>query len=448
MRPISWSQHFRSILTLAIPVSLSNMGHIFVDLADNYFIGQLSERTPAQASVSLAFGVYHFILVLLIGLSYGLTPIVAAAAAKNEHSLLSNHLQHAFRINLIVAVALFILLLFCTPLLELSDKPQYVKDMAIRFLHVIMLSMIPLSIFFTFKQFTEGLSDTRMAMFITIGANIVNIILNWALVFGKWGLPAMGMMGSCWATFISRSLMAIAMFTYVRYHMRYRDYCRGLMRVKWSWATAKEQLRIGIPSGLMYTMEVAAFSWPAFFIPNTTELAAHRISLSLASMTYMISSGLAAGTTVRVGHFAGLAQRSNVRRAGQSGVLLAVSVMLMAALIFILFNHELPAIFNSEKAVIDTAASLLLIASAFQLFDGIQVTAQGALRGVQDTIVPGIIAFVAYWLICLPVGYWLCQPLGMGARGVWIGLILGLSIASIGFLWRFRWKTNRLRTVA
>jgi MATE family multidrug resistance protein len=442
MQIISWKNHFRTILTLAVPVSLSNMGHIFVDLADNYFIGQLAERTPAQAAVSLAFGVYHFILVLLIGFSYGLTPLVATLAAQKNESKIRSHLQHAFRINLLSAIGLFVLLLICSPLLNYADRPEQVKEMASDFLHVIMLSMIPLSLFFTFKQFAEGMSDTRIAMFITIGANILNIVLNWILIFGKFGAPAMGMMGSCWATFISRSVMAIAMFVYVRYHQRYRQFCTKLIGSSWSWSTTKEQLRIGIPSGLMFTMEVAAFSWPAFFIPSTVELAAHRIALSLASMTYMVSSGLAAATTIRVGHFNGLGEVHNVRRAGQSGIIIAAFFMICAAVFFILFNTQLPSLFNSETTVVQIGAQLLLIAAAFQLFDGIQVTAQGALRGLQDTIIPGIIAFTAYWLVCLPVSYLLCIELDWGARGVWVGFVLGLLIASVGFLWRFRWKTD------
>lgn len=440
-----WSSHFRQLLSLAIPVCLSNMGHIFVDLADNFFVGQLPERTPSQAAISLASGAYHFILVLLIGLSYGLTPIVAAASATNDKDKIKTHLRHSFLMNVVTAVGLFTVLAFCAPLLHYANKPADVTDRAIGFLNVIMFSMLPLSVFFTFKQFAEGMSDTRVAMYITIGANVLNIALNWALVFGNLGLPRMGMMGSCWATFIARCLMAVAMWLYIRRSPRYVAYRFRLLPGGWSWAIAREQLRIGIPAGLMFAMEVGAFSLPAFFIPGTVDLAAHRISLSLASMTYMISSGLSAAATIRTGYYLGLKELHNVRRAGLSAVLLAGLFMSLAALSFLVFNRSLPAIFNDEAAVISAASGLLLIGAAFQLFDGIQVTAQGALRGVQDAIVPGIIAFVAYWVVGLPASYLLCVPFALGAKGVWLGFILGLSVSSVGFLWRFRLQTRRPR---
>ncbi|MCU0434069.1 MAG: MATE family efflux transporter [Bacteroidia bacterium] len=444
---LPWSQHISSLLTLAIPVCLSNMGNIFVDLTDNYFVGQLPERTEAQAAISMAFAVYHFVLVLLIGTSYGLTPIVAAAVATGNKAHIGKHLQHALVINLGISLVLFTVLALSSPLFHYANKPEAVIDIAIRFLNVSILSMIPLSVFFTFKQFAEGMSDTRTAMVISISANLLNILLNWLLVFGNAGFPKLGVMGSCWATFISRAAMAVAMFAYIRLSKRYRDYRLSLWPAQWNGSIVREQLKIGVPSGLMFAMEVAAFTMPAFFIPGTAELAAHRSALLLASMTYLISSGLSAAAAIRTGHFLGLAQMRNVRRAGMSAVLVAVGVMSTAALCFIVFNHELPAIFNKNADVIAAASTLLLIGAVFQLFDGIQVTAQGALRGIKDTLVPGYIAFTAYWLVGLPLSYILCVPAGMGASGVWIGFVFGLMVSSGGFLWRFVKLTGKNKEV-
>lgn len=451
METISWRKHLFQTLTLAIPVCLSNVGHIAVDLADNYFIGQLPEKTSGQAAVSLAGALYIMILVLLIGVSYGLTPIVAEANAQNKKDKIISHLKHAFLQNISVAVILFFLLMACAPMLHLTNKPHDVTDLAVRYLNVMMLSMIPLSLFFTSKQFAEGMSNTKPAMVITIGANLLNIFLNWAMVFGHLGFQRMGVMGACWATFISRCGMAVAMVMYIYYAPRYRDYRKAFQywstenfSEKLSWQPIREQLKIGIPSGLMFVLEVAAFSIPTLFIPGTPQLAAHRVSLGLAAMTYMISSGLGAAATIRVGHFLGLKDKIDLRRAGYSALFLSLLFMLIAAIIFIVFRFKLTAFFNNDPEVLKYAAPLLFIAAAFQLFDGAQVTVQGALRGLKDTVVPGFIAFFAYWIIGLPASWYFCTQLNLGVQGVWFGFILGLAAASVGFLWRFG-KLSSLR---
>lgn len=422
---------------LALPVCLSNMGHITVDLADNFFIGQLVNKTVGQAAISLAGAFYVFILVMLIGVSYSLTPIVAELNAKDYKAKIKIHLRHSLLMNLITATILFFVLWITAPLLHFAGKPADVTELAIKFLSVIMLSMIPLSVFFTFKQFTEGMSDTRTAMFITIGANAMNILLNYCMVFGKFGFPEMGVMGSCWATFISRCAMGLTMLLYVRYSKKYSEYKFSFFSGKYEWSIFKTQLKIGIPSGLMFAMEVAAFAIPTVFIPGTEQLAAHRLAISLAAMTYMVSSGLGAAATIRVGHFLGAENKAGIRRAGFSAILLSFGFMFVAAIFFVLFRYQLPAQFNNEPDVVEYAATLLLIAAGFQLFDGTQVTAQGALRGLKDTIYPGYIAFVAYWIVGLPISYILCIPMEMGATGVWYGFIAGLSVASFGFIRRF-----------
>lgn len=437
MKTTGWKSHLLQTGLLALPVCLSNVGHITVDLADNYFIGLLATKTMAQAAVALAGAFYVFILVLLIGVSYALTPLVAELNAKGDKETIKTHLRHSLLLNLSTSVLLFVVLWLGGPLLHLTNKPTDVVELAIRFLSVTMMSMIPLSIFFTFKQFAEGMSDTKTAMWVTIGANALNIFLNYCLCFGKFGLPELGAMGAAWATFTSRCMMAVVMLLYIRYSKKYSEYKFSFWTGKYDRSIFKTQLKIGVPSGLMFGMEVAAFAVPILFIPETAQLAAHRVAISLAAMTYMISSGLGAAAAIRVGHFVGTNERTEMRRAGFSAILLSFGFMCFAALLFILFRQWLPAQFNDEPAVLNYAATLLLIAAGFQLFDGTQVTAQGALRGLKDTVYPGYIAFVAYWIIGLPLSYFLCIPMGLGAIGVWYGFVAGLAVASFGFIHRF-----------
>jgi multidrug resistance protein, MATE family len=440
MSEMSWRSHYKATILLAAPVCLSNVGHMFVDLTDNYFVGQLPEKTAGQAAVSLAGVFYIQVLVFLIGLSYALTPIVASANAKNDTQGIIRHLRHAFVLNLACSLLLITILFFARPLVHLSSQPDAVADLSIRFLSVIMYSMIPLSLFFTLKQFAEGMSDTKAAMYLTIAANILNILLNYALVFGNWGFPQLGVMGSCWATFIARFFMAAGMMVYIFNKKKYRIYRPAFRIGNYTMDIFRQQIKIGVPSALMFVMEVAAFAMPALFIPDTNQLAAHRISLSLASMTYMVSSGLSAAATIRVGHFRGLNEKLGYRRAGFSAIFLALIFMGIAAICFMLFRHQLASIFNDDPNVVNYASYLLLIAAVFQLFDGMQVTAQGALRGLEDSFIPGIIAFVSYWLIGLPASWIFCIKMGMGATGVWYGYVLGLVVVGLGFLWRF----NRL----
>jgi multidrug resistance protein, MATE family len=437
MKSMGWKSHLLQTGLLALPVCLSNVGHITVDLADNYFIGLLANKTVAQAAVALAGAFYIFILVMLIGVSYALTPLVAEFNAKGEKEKIKTHLRHSLLLNLSAAVVLFVVLWLGGSLLKYANKPEDVTVLAIRFLSITMLSMIPLSIFFTFKQFAEGMSDTKTAMWVTIAANIMNIFLNYCLCFGEFGFPEMGAIGAAWATFTSRCAMAVAMLLYVRYSRKYAEYKFSFWTGRYEKSIFKTQLKIGVPSGLMFAMEVAAFAVPILFIPETSQLAAHRVAISLAAMTYMISSGLGAAAAIRVGHFVGTNERHEMRRAGFSAILLSFAFMCIAAIVFVIFRHWLPAQFNDEPAVLNYAAALLLIAAAFQLFDGTQVTAQGALRGLKDTIYPGWVAFVAYWIVGLPLSYYLCIPMGLGAEGVWYGFVAGLAVASFGFIRRF-----------
>jgi MATE family multidrug resistance protein len=338
---------------------------------------------------------------------------------------------------MVTATLLFVVLWLASPLLHHAGKPADVTELAIKFLSVTMMSMIPLSVFFTFKQFAEGMSDTKTAMWVTIASNVMNIALNYCLCFGKLGFPEMGVMGAAWATFFSRCMMAVVMLLYVQLSLKYSEYRLSFWTGKYERSIFRTQLKIGIPSGLMFAMEVAAFAFPIMFIPETTQLAAHRVALSIASLTYMISSGLGAAAAIRVGHYVGTGERTEMRRAGFSAILLSFGFMCFAAIVFILLRQWLPAQFNNEAPVLNYAATLLLIAAAFQLFDGTQVTAQGALRGLKDTVFPGYVAFVAYWIIGLPLSWFLCIPMGLGAIGVWYGFIAGLSVASVGFILRF-----------
>lgn len=439
-----YKKNYRKTFFLAYPVMLSQLGHIMVGVVDTAMVGQIG--TIPQAAVALANSLYVLVLVFGLGISYGITPLVAAADSSKNYSENAALLKHGIIINTAMGVLLFLLLLLISPVLNFFNQKQEVVDLAIPFLNVMMLGMIPLCIFSGFKQFTEGLSYTGVAMLITIGSNLMNILLNYLMIFGHWGFPEMGLMGSCWASFISRIAMALAIFLYVYYNKPFRVYWQGFNFRNISIGLTKKILSLGVPSGMQWVFEVGAFSFAVIMIGwiSPAAQAAHQVALSIAAVTYMMASGLSAAASVRVGNQLGLKSREGVRIAGFSAFVMVLVFMSFSAICFILFRNILPTFFNKETEVINIASSLLVIAAFFQLSDGIQVVGLGALRGVKDVQIPTIITLFAYWGIGLPMSYIFAFKLNYGVMGIWYGLSIGLTIAALLLFLRFNYVSKRV----
>jgi MATE family multidrug resistance protein len=435
---------YRKTFFLAYPVMLGQLGHIMVGVVDTAMVGQIG--TLQQAAVALSNSLYMIVLVFGLGVSYGITPMVAAADSSKDYSANAALLKHGIVINTILGTLLFLLLLVLSPVLNMFGQKQEVVDQAIPFLNVMMLGMIPLCIFSGFKQFTEGLSYTKIAMLITIGANLLNILLNYLMIFGHWGFPEMGLMGSCWASFISRVAMALAMFAYVYYNKHFKMYWKGFTFKNVSKDLTRKILAIGVPSGLQWVFEVGAFSFAVIMIgwigPNAQ--AAHQVALSIAAVTYMMASGLSAAASVRVGNQMGLKKRDGVRIAGFSAFAMVLAFMGVMAICFVIFRNYLPIFFSKEPEVITIASSLIVIAAFFQLSDGVQVVGLGALRGLKDVKIPTAITLLAYWGIGLPMSYLFGIFLHLGVQGIWYGLSLGLTMAAVLLFWRFNYVSKRI----
>jgi MATE family multidrug resistance protein len=439
-----YKESYKKTFLLAFPVVLSQLGHVMVGVADTAIVGQIG--TVEQAAVALASSFHLVVLVLGIGISFGVTPLVAAADGAKDYSQVSSLLKHSILVNAATGIVLFLLLFCFSPLLSLLYQKREVIDMAIPFLNVLILGMIPLCVFSGFKQFAEGLSFTRIAMAITIGANLINILLNYALVFGYFGFPKMGMMGSCWASFISRVVMAIAMFAYVYFNKQFKAYWKNFTFKNSSKKTINDILSIGIPSGMQWFFEIGAFSFAIVMVGwiSPQAQAAHQIAVSIASVTYMMASGLSAAASVRVANAFGIKDKHGVRVACFSSLLMVLTFMVISAICFIVFKEELPVFFNIDKEVIKLASSLLIIAAFFQMSDGLQAVELGALRGMQDVKIPTFIAFTAYWLIGLPMSYIFGFVCNMGVQGIWYGLALGLATAAVLLFLRFNYVSKRI----
>ncbi len=441
-----YKPHYISNLNLAIPVVISQLGHTLVHTADSIIVGQFA-GTTALAAVSLVNSIFMVIMMIGIGISYGLTPLIAQENGKNNFSECGKLLVNSLFLNLFFGLVLYGLMYFGSVYVinHLQQQPEVVVQ-AKPYLKLLSISIIPLMFFLTFKQFAEGLGFTKQAMTITILGNIINILIGITLVKGLFGIPSFGISGVGYSTLIDRCLMAIVMCFYVLKSNHFKNYLTYFYNFKFNINCLKRIFNLGAPTALQYTFEVSAFSAAAIIIGTigTVEQAAHQVALNLASTTYMMASGIAAAATIKTGYNIGSKDFKSLRLSAISSYHIALAFMSFTALLFVVFNNYLPMLYSKDAMVIQIAASLLLIAAIFQLFDGAQVVGLGILRGMGDVNIPTLITFLAYWVFGLPVGYYLSINLEMGVYGVWFGLTLALLLTSILLFYRFNVISKRL----
>ena len=445
--PASFKLEASVTLKLATPVMLSQLGHVTVSVVDSVMVGRLG--TVPLAAASLANVIFHVILMFAIGVSYGLTPLVAQAHGRGDTEAPARYLRHAVLVNLVLSVLLFLLVLALGPGLAQLQQPVDVVRAALPYLNIITFSMLPLMLFQTFRQFAEGLSNTRVAMLVIIGSNLVNVLLNYLLIYGNWGFPALGLDGAGIASLVARVLMGLALLAYVWQAAGYRVYRPAFRPGPYRRTDFAELLRLGIPAGLQYLFEISAFGIAVIMMGwiSAEALAAHQISLNMASISYMLAAGISAAATVRVGFTLGQRRHADLRRVGQVLFLMVCLLMGSSGVIFILGRELLPALYINDAEVIALAAQMLVVAGLFQLSDGVQVVALGALRGLGDVKLPTVVTFVAYWLLALPAAYVLGFPLGFGAVGIWCGLLIGLSVAALTMSWRYFLLVQRMQAL-
>ncbi|MCT4589879.1 MAG: MATE family efflux transporter [Carboxylicivirga sp.] len=433
----NYKTHYWPNIKLATPVVLAQAGQMLVNVADTVMVGRVG--TIPLAAASFANSIFINVLVLGIGISYALTPLVGKAyGAKNKEEC-AHWFQQGMYANIIIGILLTLLAGSIAWLMPYMGQEKEVVEAAIPYYVLLVLSIFPLQIFNSYKQFAEGLSNTKVAMYITIGGNALNILLNYIFIYGKFGAPTLGIIGAGIGTLVSRIVMAIVFYwisTQLRLFREYKQkklegfYKSAFMRI---W-------QLGLPIGLQSVIEVFAFSLGSIMMGwiNAISLAAHQIVLSMASLTYMMSSGLASATTIKVSIFRGRKDYPSIKFSAFASVHLVLLFMTSMGVIFLSLRYWLPSLFVSDSEVIEVAAGLMLVAGLFQIFDGIQVVALGILRGLEDVLMPVIGAGIAYWLISLPVGYLTAFVFDIGPIGIWIGYLSGLASAGIFLLLRFR----------
>ncbi len=427
-----YKPHYKDNLYLAIPVVISQLGHTLVHTADSIIVGHFAGTIPL-AAVSLVNSIFTILLVIGLGISYGLTPLIAKYNGANEPKECGSLLSNSLLINAITGVILYLLVYLGSIFFidRLGQSPEVVYH-AKPYLYLLGFSIIPLMIFQTFKQFAEGLGFTRQAMQISVWGNVLNVCLGIIFVRGMFGIEPMGVRGVGLSTLIDRILMSVAMGVFVLRSHHFKKYLGQFTLKAVEWVKCRSILKIGMPVAMQYTFEISAFSGAAILMGTIgpVEQAAHQVAINMAAITYMMASGISAAATIKTGNNLGKNDFSLLRLSAISSYHIVLVFMGITALVFVLANRFLPQLYTADTQVIAIAAQLLIIAGFFQLFDGTQVVGLGILRGMGDVNIPTLITFIAYWLVGLPVAYILGIKMGLGANGIWYGLTLGLLISA------------------
>ena len=448
-----YTKEFSYNFKLAAPVILGMLGHTFVSFVDNVMVGQLG--TAELAAVSLGNSFMFIAMSIGIGFSTAITPLVAEADTSNNFLEGKSSFKHGLFLCTILSILLFLLVLFAKPLLYFMKQPVEVVELALPYLNLVAFSLIPLVIFQAFKQFSDGLSMTRYPMYATILANIVNVVLNYLLIFGKFGFPEMGIVGAAYGTLISRFIMVIHLWWLLTNKEKSKAYVTNIKFFVLDKLMIRKLINLGAPSAMQMFFEVAIFTaaiWLSGLL-GKNPLAANQIALNLSSMTFMVAMGISVASMIRVGNQKGLSQYVELRRIAFSLFLLATLLAVCFAAFFFIFHEALPKLYldyddtknladNTE--VITIAAKLMIAAAIFQISDGIQVVVLGALRGLQDVKIPTIITFVSYWVVGFPISFFLGKEEAYGSFGIWLGLLAGLTTAAILLFIRFNYLTKKL----
>ena len=449
----NYTKEFNYNLKLAFPVILGMLGHIFVSFADNIMVGQLG--AAELAAVSLGNSFFFIAMSLGIGFASAITPLVAEADSAKNSLGVKNALKHGLILCAILSVLLYLLILLAIPVIHYMKQPLEVVELAIPYLYIISISIIPLVVFEALKRFSDGLSNTKYPMYATIAANIINIIINYLLIFGSFGFPKLGIVGAGIGTLVSRIIMIFFLSLIFMKREKFKPY---VLNIKFRIVDSlifKKIINIGFPSALQMLFEVGIFTaaiWMSGVLGKNFQ-AANQIAFNLSAMTFMVGVGLSVAAMIRVGNQKGLSDFIELRRIAFSVFMLTVLIEMFFAVMFLVFRDWLPTIYldteNLSKTLENTeviliASKLLLIVALFQIFDGLQVVILGALRGMQDVKIPTIITFVSYWLIGFPISFYLGIYTPLKSTGIWIGLLISLVCASIMLYLRFNYLTKKL----
>ena len=434
---------------------LTQLGASLVGLFDSIMVGRYA--TVDLAAVSFSNALFFTVMVFAMGALMGLTPLVGIQVGSlssdsshgeqsNIRSLIASFFQNGMLFTVLLSFLSLVLLGGCIPFLHCFGQDPEVVQAARPYYTLIVLSIIPFLFFTFFKQFLEGLGNTAVAMVITLVMNGLNIFLNWLFIYGNWGCPELGATGAGIGSLVARVGMPVCFVLVMYLRKEWRGYLSSIRWQSFRLSVIKELTKIGFPIGVQTLMETIAFTAAFVFIGwiSKEALAAHQIANQMCDMTFMVILGIGSATTIRVSHQLGANHLEGVRMASNASIHLVLLINAVGATVMIGLRHQIPMLFTKDQEVIAIASQLIALAGVLQFADGLQVVAASMLRGITDVKVPMVIAMFSYSIVCISIGLFLAFPMGMGAVGIWIGFVVGLSVAAICLHTRFRIKYREL----
>ena len=423
-------REWRPLLALAWPLVLAEIGWMAMGIVDTVMVGRLPDSAVAIGAVSLGGILFSTCSIfggcLLLGLDTVVSQAYGAGRIADCHRGLWNALYLCLALT---PLLMMVSLAMAAGLARFGVNPRVLPHAA-AYIRILNWGTLPLMLYFAVRRYLQGIGLVKPVMFAVVSANAINLFGNWVLIYGHLGFPAMGTDGSAWATGAARVYMVGVLISSALYHDRARR--SGLFRVPFSpdWPPLVRLLKLGIPVATQVVLEIGVFGLATALIArlDPASLAAHQIALNMASLTFMVPLGISSAAAVRVGHLIGQRNPAAAGRAGWSALACGAAFMSLAAVAFLTIPVRIARIYTADPAVIRMSVKLLAIAAVFQLFDGCQVVAAGALRGTGNTRTPMLCNLLFYWFIGLPLGMWLCFHAGWGAAGLWIGLCCGLIL--------------------
>ena len=441
MKP--YSTHYKELFRLGLPIIIGQIGIIFVSFADTIMVGQ--HGTDDLGAASFVNNMFNLAIIFATGFSYGLTPIVGKLFGSDKRREIGGTLKNALLAN--GAIALLLIAVMGVLYLNIGNlgQPEELLGLMRPYYLVLLITMPFITLFNAFKQFADGITDTKTSMWILLTGNVLNIVGNYILIFGKCGLPELGLLGAGISTLFSRMAM-LAIFIYIFFRSkRYAQYAKGFMHGKVTGREQKELFGIGMPVALQMGMETASFSRATIMVGwlGTNALAAHQIMCTVGQLGFMMYYGMAAAVAVKVSNYNGTGDYPNIRRSADSGFHLILVMAVVASALIYLLRHSIGGIFTDSNDVSLLVAQLTVPFILYQFGDGLQCNFSNALRGIADVKPVILYAFIAYFVISLPAGYIFGFIFDWGLPGVWMSFPFGLTSAGVMFYLRFR---SRVRT--
>lgn len=438
-------RHYRELIRLGLPIMVGQLGMIVLSFADTMMVGRYG--TDELGAASFVNNMFNLVIVFSTGFSYGLTPVVGGHYGRGEYGRIGHILKNAIAVNGLTAAVLTFLMWLIYLNIHRMGQPAELLPLMKPYYLMLLASLVPVLIFNAFKQFSEGVTDTLTPMYILLGGNVFNIVANWLLIYGRAGFPEMGLAGAGIATLTSRVLMLLVFVVVFFTSSRYGRYKDGFLNGKVCSQDSATLGRMGLPVGLQMGMETASFSLSTIMVGwlGTVALAAHQVMLTVGQLGFMMYYGMAAAVAVRASSFHGQGDMTQVRRSVSAGFRLILCMALAASVTVLLLRDRLGYIFADSQEVAAMVSQLVIPFVIYQFGDGLQCNYSNALRGISDVKMVTLYAFVAYFLISLPSGYFFGFVLDWGLPGIWMSFPLGLTSAGALFWLRFH-KTMRAAT--